>query len=279
MNKGLIDLHIHTNASDGTDSPEKIVGLAKANNVSAIAITDHDCVDSLLNIEKSDIEIIPGIEFSVNCDPAIHILGLFIDIHNTDLILYLKHVAKIKKIIFLQALRKLQSKNIDVTEILKNKENTSLDKVKSFLKGKKYFSDSEIDKIFSPFLEKWKENLLNADDCIRLIHECNGLAILAHPLLSFSSLKNAETVIKDLVKFGLDGIEVYHSSHSLDEIVMLKKMAENLNILISGGSDYHSNKECIGFITPGKLDSNIFICISSQVLIEMKEKLWRNYVC
>ena len=279
MNKGLIDLHIHTNASDGTDSPEKIVRLAKANNVSAIAITDHDCVDSLLNIEKNDIEIIPGIEFSVNCDPAIHILGLFIDIHNTDLILYLKHVAKIKKIIFLQALRKLQSKNIDVTEILKNKENTSLDKLKSFLKEKKYFSDSEIDKIFFPFLEKWKENLLNADDCIRLIHECNGLAILAHPLLSFSSLKNAETAIKDLVKFGLDGIEVYHSSHSLDEIVMLKKMAENLNILISGGSDYHSNKECIGFITPGKSDSNISICMSSQVLIEMKEKLWRNYVC
>lgn len=255
-----IDLHIHSKASDGTQTPKEVVELAYHSQLSAIALTDHDTIDGVIEAEKmveqlskegKDLRLIPGIEISVEYQGKdIHILGLFIDIENKN---FKKELVKIRERRNKRnelMLRKFMDDGIDITMDILNMEKNDLVLTRShfakFLIARGYAKDRE--DAFKRFLRSntpyyVEREHLTTEEGIRIIHEAGGLAILAHPLLYGYQAEELEAMVTDFSKIGLDGIEaIYSMNRGEDEINMLK-LAEKYNLAVSGGSDFHGKNK------------------------------------
>lgn len=243
----IADLHAHTIFSDGLLTPEEIVDLAVEKNLDTLAITDHDTVSGIDRaINRSNLYknffIIPGIELScIYDDEEIHILGYFINYKSSC-------VKKITK--KLQDERIIRGKKI----ILKLNEfgmNIKLSDVEKFAKGKiigrPHIARTLIEKgyvknmeeAFSMFLNKNKPAYverykLSLKDAIDLIHSIGGIAIIAH-----SGLINNKEAIYYCIKNGIDGIEVTHSKHSLEQVSYLINIANKYSLIKTAGSDCH----------------------------------------
>ncbi len=265
---GNADLHIHTNYSDGTMTPEEVVDEAIRLGVSTIAITDHDTIDGAVVAchygQGKNIHVIPGIEFSSYLDPSeIHILGYFIDTNNNDLqkVIRQSRTDRVDRIYaMVEKLRKLQV-DIDPQEILTLAGRGSPGRmhvaetiwkhgycntlIESFLK---YIGDNK-----PAYVPK---KTLTPQQAIKLIRDAGGVSVLAHP-----GLTKRDNVIEELVKHGLQGIEVYYSSHTVQSVEKYLKMAKKYNLSITGGSDFHGERRTdspIGKITvPGDLISKL----------------------
>lgn len=247
---GNSDLHIHSMYSDGTYTPEEIVDEAIRLGVSTISITDHDTtkgVDLAIRYgEKKNLIIIPGIEISSYQSPSeIHILGYFIDTRNASLQKILKqaHEDRRKRIhLIAEKLRSLNI-NIDPDEILALaglgspgrmhvaealwKHNYCSTILEAFAK---YISDSG-----PAYVPK---KTLTPRQAIEIIREAKGVAVLAHP-----GLTQKDHLIEELVKYGLQGIEIYYPSHSSQDIKKYSKLAEKYNLAATGGSDFHGERK------------------------------------
>lgn len=240
-----IDLHIHTTASDGMESPECIVYKAVNERIAAIAITDHDTVDGInraLEVAKNqDIEFIQGAEFSAGFNPVMHIIGLFIDINNEFLLTELNRLNKMRMRLITKSFKLIARYGILVSpqQVLNKEKAITIVKLKKYLADNNLLND-EIESLLREILDEWKKCLPTPEKCISMIHSCGGVAILAHPKLLHRDDEELLYVIMNLKKIGLDGIEVIHPSHSLDEIVKYKEWTRKFNLLCSGGSDYHS---------------------------------------
>jgi len=255
-----IDLHVHSTASDGKFTPEELVDLAVKNNLKAFAITDHDNIDGLKSAveyaKNRNMEFIPGIEFSANpgdLAKEIHIVGLFID-HNhkkiKELILKQREfgITHNKKII-----KKLNDLGYEITyeEALKEsgKESFGRPTIAQILL-KKYSQFKDRKQVFNELLGKegkafFKSESSSIEEIINTIQDSKGIAILAHPAYLF---ENAETVIKDFLKFGGEGLEVDCPYESFGEEAQslrekFRKIAKENNLVISGGTDFHGDKE------------------------------------
>lgn len=242
----VIDLHMHSTASDGVDSPIKLVKKAANNGLSAIAITDHDTVSgvslALSEASINGIEVIPGVEFSVRFNPVMHIIGLFVDIYNQELIYTLKKVSKSRSYLITKSFRILSDYGISVKpqEVLRSKGYLSMKNLSKYLiEHNLVSSKTEVDSILSEVWNDWKNCLPTPADCIALIHSCNGIAILAHPQLLYLHDEELKKLLFELKTYGLDGIEVIHPNHTEKERKKLSEWAYELQLLQSGGSDYH----------------------------------------
>jgi len=240
------DLHVHTNLSDGTFSPEEVVEYAIKIGLSAIAITDHDSIEAIAlaikAAEGKNLEIIPGLEFTTeleNCEA--HILGFFIDYNKkwfTDELLHLRQMRHIRMQKMLECLSK---KGIDITmdEVKSVSGEGSLGRLHLakllFKKG----HVSSVRSAFDKFIGSGKSCYVSGDrispqDAIAMIIKANGVPVLAHP-----HIMGQDRFIPKLVKAGLKGIEVYHSDHTAAAINHYKKIAEEFGLLMTGGSDCH----------------------------------------
>lgn len=246
------DLHVHTTASDGSRNAQEIVAEAKRIGLTTMAITDHDTIgnvkDCIEEGKKQGIRIIAGVELSAEFDSGkMHILGYGIDPDNNEFNIVMK---------MLREARAERNKNI--IEALKClfKIEISLDDVKKYAKGdtvgkphiaaaiveKGYCSD--IETVFKKILGKKcldgiERKKLPPRTCIELINKAGGIAFLAHP--NSLKLTNEKTFakIKELQRYGLVGIEAYHSSLSQAQNNTYVKMAKELDLMISCGSDFH----------------------------------------
>lgn len=247
----IIDLHSHTTASDGEYMPQKLIDMAIEKNISVLAITDHDTIDGLDEAlsysENKKIEIVPGIEFSAKVDIGkMHILGLYIDYLKPG---FKKITDKLKK--------DREERNNKFIEMFNELGyDIKIDDVKKYAIGeviakphfaqvlleKGYIKEIEeaYDKFFNvPPLNTIKRMTLSPKEIIKTIKKANGIAILAHPKTLKLDCENFENKIKELISYGLDGIECYHSTHTFDEIEEYIRIAKKYNLLISKGSDYH----------------------------------------
>ena len=247
----IIDLHSHTTASDGEYMPQKLIDRAIKKNISVLAITDHDTIDGLDEAlsysENKKIEIVPGIEFSAKVDIGkMHILGLYIDYLKPG---FKKITDKLKK--------DREERNNKFIEMFNELGyDIKIDDVKKYAIGeviakphfaqvlleKGYIKEIEeaYDKFFNvPPLNTIKRMTLYPKEIIKTIKKANGIAILAHPKTLKLDCENFENKIKELISYGLDGIECYHSTHTFDEIEEYIRIAKKYNLLISKGSDYH----------------------------------------
>ena len=249
---GYIDLHLHTTASDGIMSPAEIVRYAKTKGLQAIAITDHDTIDGLeeglAEGNKIGFEVIPGIEISAEHSlGSMHLLGYFIDMHHPFLNEKLKYLQRARAERNPKMIEKLNRLGIDITyeEVLRASGGGQV--------GRPHFAQVLMEKhyvrsfqeAFDRFLKKGA--LAYADkfrftpkEAIHFINEAKGVAVLGHPhTLGLNGYLELENLLRQLIQYGLMGIEVYYPEHSSLEIAQLKTLTERYNLLITGGTDYH----------------------------------------
>ncbi len=251
-----IDLHLHTNKSDGTLSPIDLVKLAADQNINTIAITDHDTVDGVEEAinegEKRNLRVVPGIEISSKyTGGTLHILGFGIDIRAPLFLKNLSEFQNVRKHRNNKIISKLQSLGIEISVdeiLLTNPMIKSLGRphIASILVKKGIVEN--MDQAFTQYLGKKgkafiAKDVMSSEETIRIIHEAGGLAILAHPATLNLTDQIFSDCVKNLIKEGLDGMEVFYSTHSLEQIRFYKDICSKNGLLISAGSDFHGNNK------------------------------------
>jgi len=258
----MIDLHMHSTYSDGSQTPEQLLQEAKELGLSAIALTDHDTIDGIPEFmelgEKYGIRTVPGVEISVDTklpnNGHMHILGLLIDPNSTELKNTLNYLMEQRNLRAEKIITKLNDLNVDVTmqELLDEAGEGAIGRphVAKIMLRKGIVSS--IQEAFDIYLAKGKpaymdKMKLDENDAFKMIHDAGGLAILAHPhFMHYDTIDEAIERIMDLREKGLDGFEVHYSAMSQEYTDRLLKLAEEEGFAISGGSDYHgTNKDTI----------------------------------
>ena len=260
------DLHIHTYYSDGVFTPEKIVDTALDVGLEVIALTDHDNVLSydvakkhLKELGKEDkLEIIQGVEINtLYKNYEVHILGYFFNSENSDFkkLLRIQQDARVEQTHeIISLLAKKEGIKIKYEDILKQvaqggsigrphiaKAITNAGGTSSVIEAyAKYIHDD------SPVYVRRKT--VSPQDAVEIIYDAGGIPVIAHP----HDIDIAETLIKDLMNYGLRGIEAYHRKHSPACVEYFSSMAENLGLIVTGGSDFHAPNLVNGQIILGK---------------------------
>lgn len=253
--KKLIDLHVHTTASDGTYEPCELVEYASKKNIAAIAITDHDCISGIKEAKKCgetyNVEIVSGIEFSTRYnDTEIHLLGLYIDENDKTFVDGLNEIVNARESRNIKMIEKLNDHGIDLS--LEDVLATSSSDVYT----RAHFAKAMLNKGYvSSMREAFNKYIGNDSPCyvprekvtpemaIELVLSCGGVPILAHPTLYNMDLRQLDNLISELSKIGLLGIEGLYSLYNKSEEKYLKDFADKYGLVISGGSDFHgSNK-------------------------------------
>jgi len=244
------DLHIHTDFSDGTMSPEQVVKEASKLNFRTIAITDHDTVDAIEIAQivgnMEGVDIIPALELSSNYNSVdIHLLGYFVDIKNIALLeklaeLRSERVERIKKIT--KKLRAL-GVNIEDQEVFNVSKEGSPGRmhIADVLCSKGYCSG--IRESFQKYLSDngpayVPKEAITLKDAIELIISSDGVPVLAHP-----GVNKRDTLIPKMVEYGLQGIEVYYPTHQPDAVKRYMRFAKKYDLVATGGSDCHGNRK------------------------------------
>jgi len=255
-----IDLHSHSTASDGKLSPERLIDLAIKQGVKTLALTDHDSISGLERaLEYSrdkNIELVLGIEFSANpgdLAKELHVLGLFIDIKNKEIKELIEKQKEFKLEHTKKLIKKLNQLGYDLTfeEVSKhsNKSFFGRPAIARFLVSK-YPQFKTVEQVFSELLGSegkafCKNESTPIQKIIQVIHKAGGLAILAHPGYIDPDVEN---VIQEFIKFGGDGLEVDYPYVLLREEApklrnKFRKIAEENNLIISGGTDFHEENK------------------------------------
>jgi len=247
-----IDLHAHTNYSDGELSPDELIELAINNNVGILAITDHDTIEGVKNItyRPKNIQIINGIELSAKVDVGtMHILGYDIDIENIDLNNKLAELKDNSVNAVLSVIEQIKKDyNIfftyhELKELINANHNLGRPDIAKLLIKKGYVKTVQeaFDKYLIDAYTKigGRKKGIPYSECIELILKSNGIPVLAHPKTLLLDDKELLLLLKDMISCGLIGIEAYHSTHTSEEVRKYIEIANELGLAISGGSDYH----------------------------------------
>ena len=277
-----IDMHTHSTASDGSMSPMALVHEAKKQGLSAIALTDHDTVEgvaeALAEGDKLGIEVIPGIEISLNYKPEMHILGYFPDrnkytvIKNELNIVIEGRNSRNQKII-----NKLNELGVNITiedvQAVAVGDIVGRPHIAKVLVAKGYARD--IDDAFEKYLSKngkayFKRFELTPQVGIQAIRKAGGIPVLAHPIFLQRTYQELDKLLGELKTFGLMGIEAIYSENREQDTGNFLRLAIKHDLLVTGGSDYH------GSLKPGlEMGSGRG---SLRVEYDLLEKLKERYI-
>jgi len=243
------DLHLHTNFSDGTDTPEVLVTLAKDVGLTTIAVTDHDTADGVVPAikkgEELGLTVIPGIEFSTDdYNTEIHILGYFVDLNNASFQESLKKLQKGRQERIYKMCEKLQKMGINLAAetVLKMAGNQAPGRPHV---ARAMVQEGFIDNFrdaFRGFIEfgapAYTEHYkMKAIEAIKLVLDAGGLPVYAHPGVS-----KCDQVIPEFVAAGLAGIEAIYPLHNEGQTQHYINLAIKHGLLITGGSDHHGQE-------------------------------------
>lgn len=258
------DLHIHTYYSDGVFSPEKIVDTALDVGLEAIAITDHDNVlaydvaTKYIKDNNMNLELIRGIEVNtLYKNYEVHILGYFMDPTNSDFQAMLKfqqaaRIKQAKEIIALLSKKEgIKIKFEDVKKLVAEGGSIGrphIAKAITNVGGTTNVMDSYAKYIHEDSPVYVQRKTVSPHDAVEVIYDAGGIPVIAHP----HDIDIAETLIKELMNYGLRGIEAYHRKHSPACVEYFSSMAENLGLIVTGGSDFHTPNIMNGQIILGK---------------------------
>lgn len=277
-----IDLHIHTNKSDGFLEPKEVIALAKSTQTKVIAISDHDSIDGLLEL-KSNLYCgmigINAVEFSsyiINNGTKIriHVLGYGFDSKSRELLNLLKEMNEKRINAHIDLLKFLRMKIRELPEERISKLN--MDRYCWF--DREIIKCMELENYSPETIEKWKKYFklnkfsygeyydLDVKRVISAIKNANGFAVLAHPMVYKLSRMELENIVSDLVLLGLDGIEIYQSDCSVSDSLYLKNLADKNNLLCSVGSDFHRSINSDGRLIGRGINDNL--CVEQISLVD-----------
>ncbi len=254
METALIDLHTHSTASDGSDTPSQLLRLAEEKGLAAIALCDHDTISGLPEFleTKSSVEAVPGIEFSTLLfSKEIHILGLYVDHTCEELRAPLEHLRQKRLERNKLIIERLHAAGFPITEkdVAEYAAGESIGRphIARVLVEKGCFESMQA--VFEKCLKRGRpfylpKDFLQPDEIIRLIHQAGGLAFWAHPLHERRGARAyIRKMLKKMMSFGLDGVEGYYSLFTEQHHALTLSVAEELGLPVSGGSDYHGKNQ------------------------------------
>jgi len=252
------DLHLHTTFSDGTYSPEELAAEARRFGFVAVALTDHDTVEGCPRMQaacaSAGIEFIPATELTAEITRIeLHMLGYFLDPESPVLLRQMQRFQEGRQQRIREIVARLQKLRVPIEEAdvfaLANCKSPGRPHVARVLIERKVCAS--LDEAFERFLKKnrpaWvPKEKISAQQALELIHAAGGLAVVAHP-----GLARTEEALPDLIEAGIDGIECFHTKHSPAASEYYVSLAEQHNLLVTGGSDCHGmnkGKPLIGSI-------------------------------
>jgi hypothetical protein len=248
----MIDLHTHTNCSDGTDSPTQLVNKALAEGISVLAITDHDTTSGWQSAKealRADLSLALGAEISclTTDGVSVHMLGLLFDGENKQLQIMLENtrdgrIPRAHKMIEL-----LNAGGIKISM-----EDVEAVKPVGATLGRPHIADALVkngvvssrDEAFTDLLHNNSPYYVahlapTPEDAISMIRSAGGVAVIAHPFASHRGQVLSASDFLPLKNAGLNGIEVNHRDHNNDERTALANIARELDLVVTGASDYH----------------------------------------
>lgn len=278
----MIDLHVHSNRSDGTYTPAALVQYAVEKNLTAFALTDHDTTEgldeALQAAEGQPVTVIPGIEFSTAYeDKDIHILGLYID-----------HTAPAFRSALQDFIHSRENRNKKMCRRLQEYAGIDItyekllaafpDAVLTRAHYARYLLDHGYVRSMPEAFERYigdrapcyvPREKVTPMQAVELILSANGIPVLAHPPLYHMSDERLNRLLASLTEHGLTGIEAIYSTYTAGETTHMKSLARQYQLLLTGGSDFHgSNKPDIDLGT-GKGS----LCVPDTLLDRLKEYL------
>ena len=246
-----VDLHLHTTHSDGSCTPAEVIELAAKVGITTLAITDHDITtgvpEAVAAGKARGIEIIPGVEISSLLGGSeLHMLGYFLDYEDASLNDRLTRLRESRHRRNPQIIERLQTAGIDITydevRALAGTDSVGRPHIARVLMEKGVISS--VKEAFNLWLAYGRpayvpRELPTPAEAILWIKEAKGLAVLAHP----TWVKTTEGTLTDLVRRlkadGLDGVEVYYSTHTPRQTRDYLALSKQQDLLVTGGSDFH----------------------------------------
>ena len=248
----MIDLHTHTTCSDGTDTPRELVNAALIHGLTTVAITDHDSVagwNEAINALRGDLSLVLGAEISCLTEAGIsvHMLGLLFDGNNKDMARMLEQTRDDRVPRMIKMIELLNLAGIEVTMA-----DVDAAKRTGATLGRPHLADALVARGHIASRDEAFQGLLNNDSefyvahmaptpeiAIAQIRAAGGVAVIAHPFASHRGEILTSDAFASLVAAGLNGIEVDHRDQNLLEREMLRAIAHDLGLVVTGSSDYH----------------------------------------
>lgn len=252
-----IDLHLHSTCSDGAFSPAELVERAGKARLTAIAIADHDSVTGISEAvtagEMRGIEVIPAVELSVQFGAwqDVHLLGYGIDYADSG---FLERLNGFRQ--------RRERRNVEILERVnerlahEGRSGLELSQVLAYARdaiGRPHIARALIDRGYVKSVEDAFQRYLvpcnvpkaywPIDDAIAEIRGVRGAAVLAHPTTISTDRRELRQAIRELADLGLDGVEAFNNLAQPDEMEFLRRLAGELGLLVTGGSDFHGIEE------------------------------------
>jgi len=240
------DLHLHTNFSDGTYTPEELAAHGRRLGFRALALSDHDTVEGCERMAhactREGVEFVPAAELTAELDGyELHLLGYYFDTSNEKLLVELARFQEVRQNRIHQMVERINQHNVPL------RVETVFEIANCRAPGRPHVARAlvkagfchNLDEAFDRFLRKGKpawvpKCKMSALQAIELIHQAGGVAVMAHP-----GLNKCDDLIPALADCGLDGLECYHTKHAQAEVTHYMRIAEQQNLLVTGGSDCH----------------------------------------
>lgn len=248
----MIDLHTHTNCSDGTDSPRELVNKAIVQGLEVLGISDHDTTSSWKEATESlrgSLKLALGSEISCLTSDGIsvHMLGLLFDPQYQEMQQVLEETRDGRLPRMRKMIEKMRAEGIDIS--IEDVENAMPE---GATMGRPHLADALVAKKIVKSRDEAFVDLLHNEsrfyvshaaptpvEAIKLIRRAGGVAVIAHPFASHRGQILKAEDFSELVAAGLNGIEVDHRDQNPDERAMLRVIARDLDLVITGSSDYH----------------------------------------
>ncbi|MCK9170450.1 MAG: PHP domain-containing protein [Treponema sp.] len=250
----MIDLHVHTNASDGQYSPADLVKKAAEKGISVLAVTDHDTVAGLqeaaVAAEQADIVFVPGIELNIEWPTGeFHLLGLGLKRITSSLQDVIKLLQEKREERNIGMIAKMREDGIDASyeelQTLFPGRSIGRPHFAAYLVNKKLVRNSQ--QAFDKYLakgRKWYVERIgaNLDESVQAVVDSGGVPVIAHPLSLYLSWGRMDDVLEDIHERGVEGLEAYHPGAREVDCERLEKLARVHNFFITAGSDFHGEK-------------------------------------
>jgi len=279
----MIDLHSHTDRSDGTFTPAELIAEAVRVGLHALAITDHDtmagCDAARPHAEGAGLDLICGIELSTKYKgQSVHLLGYFPNEGpSVEFRAWLDFLLESRRDRNRRLISKLQSLGLDITLEDVEKKGRTLTARPHFarvLVEKGYVKD--LQEAFDVYLDESAKGYVQRQDvpigeAIERIAQAGGVSSLAHPVrIAKNDWEKLAEYVGDFTSMGLRAIEVYHSDHSPENVAYYKRLADRFGLAVTGGSDFHGgNKPSISLGTGHRGN----LCVPDELLEELRARV------